>query len=181
MHDKQAMISLCVFVFLIHLHKLRYNTFIWSVLLVRLGSVRFLIIRHQHGSYLTLAVLILYFTSIVLILFMCRCISVLICNLLTRLVAGSNRKSSNHMKDHPFIPYSYRYNQTKIKTSQIYTKVKNVCVCAIALLTGPIQMPQRHAANAKSNGKHNAKHNVLIIIIDNKLNCQHFSAKYRFR
>lgn len=41
MHDKQAMISLCVFVFLIHLHKLRYNTFIWSVLLVRLGSVRF--------------------------------------------------------------------------------------------------------------------------------------------
>lgn len=58
-----------------------------------------------------------------------------------------------------------------------------MCVCASAWdsLTGPIQMPQRHAANAKSNGKHNAKHNVLIIIIDNKLNCQHFSAKYRFR
>lgn len=56
-----------------------------------------------------------------------------------------------------------------------------VCASAWASLTGPIQMPQRHAANAKSNGKHNAKHNVLIIIIDNKLNCQHFSAKYRFR
>lgn len=26
-----------------------------------------------------------------------------------------------------------------------------------------------------------ANYNVLIIIIDNKLNCQHFSAKYRFR
>lgn len=30
--------------------------------------------------------------------------------------SNSNRKSSNHMKDHPFIAYSYRYNQTKIKT-----------------------------------------------------------------
>lgn len=42
-------------------------------------------------------------------------------------------------------------------------------------------MPQRHAAMPNRMEKHNAKHNVLIIIIDNKLNCQHFSAKYRFR
>lgn len=57
----------------------------------------------------------------------------------------------------------------------IHWHVLFICqsVCEMAT-EGMPQMPNRMET-------HNAKHNVLIIIIDNKLNCQHFSAKYRFR
>lgn len=135
MHDKQAMISLCIFVFLSHLHKLRYNTFIWSFFVL----VRF---SHYSSSSWFLYILIFFFHFLLLwpllifynLLFICRCssFSLYISTYLQFTNSAgssiSNRKCSNHMKDHPFIiAYSYLYNnQTKIKTSQIYTKLATV-------------------------------------------------------
>lgn len=119
MHDKQAMISLCVFVFLNHLHKLRYNTFIWSFF-IRWFSLfsLFVIIMGSLVRFFSAAAVAAVASSSCLLPFCCDYVLVVavfssaysLCAYLQFTNSAgssnsSNRKSSNHMKDHPFIAY----------------------------------------------------------------------------
>lgn len=77
-----------VFVILSHLHKLRYNTFIWPFL-----TFVFLIIRHHHGLFFFSFAIVCVCACEWVCVFSFRLLlsfgSLLICNLLTRLVAGA--------------------------------------------------------------------------------------------
>lgn len=50
MHAQQAMISLCVSVFLSHLHKLRYNTFISDTVVIVVVVARFFSSHYSSSS-----------------------------------------------------------------------------------------------------------------------------------
>lgn len=262
MHAQQALISLCVFVFLSHLHKLRCNTFIFGYGYIVVAVARFFSSHYSSSSTSSSSssswILSSYLWSSTHLFIQYLCCTVChvslvrtpghsyVCVFILQFInsvgsnsSSSHRRSNSNRKcsNHPFIanPNSYRYNQTKIKASQS-VPIFNILPCA--LLCAKIervkyaldhesiqrhsfiqwerekyeeQLPSKsrhyHKLNTIAAAAHrnkplyrdecatteemrnshsnkndtDAKHNVLIIIIDNKLNCQHFSAKYRFR
>lgn len=131
MHAQQAMISLCVFVFLSHLHKLRYNTFILDTVIVVVAVARFFSSHYSSSSSQSPWILSSYLLSSTHLFIQYLCYTVclfprshgrsFVCIFILQFInsvgSNSSRRSNSNRKcsNHPFIAYSnsYRCNQTK--------------------------------------------------------------------